>query len=85
MTRDEFEHHVGILKAWGSPTSTWAAAELEANAAEIERLREALEIAVRIADSWIHDQLDGTSMLDDALAELEPARAALNKQESGTV
>jgi hypothetical protein len=39
--------------------------------------------ALEVAESWIHDQLDGTSSLDGALAELAPVRAALAKATGG--
>ena len=39
----------------------------------------ALKTTLGIAESWIHDQLDGTPSLDDALAELKPARDAIAK------
>ena len=42
-----------------------------------DRLVEALELALKVADGWSHDQLDGTSKLADALAETAPARALL--------
>ena len=42
-------------------------------------LLDAAELALRTAESWIHDQLDGTSSLESALAELEPVRAAIAK------
>lgn len=45
--------------------------------AKRDRLAQALQLAVSIAESWIHDQMDGTSGLASALAELDPARAAL--------
>ena len=38
----------------------------------------ALQLALGEAESWIHDQLDGTSMVDGALARLDPARRALS-------
>jgi hypothetical protein len=44
---------------------------------EVERLREAGALALGVAESWIHDQLDGTGMFHEAMAELDPARAAL--------
>ena len=47
--------------------------------ASAPELLEAAEKALAIAESWIHDQLDGTSMLDDELAQLEPVRAAIAK------
>jgi len=49
----------------------------ESAEAALETAREALKLAHGIADSWIHDQLDGTSGLAAALAELEPATKAL--------
>ena len=45
--------------------------------AEIARLRVALKLALTVAESWTHDQLNGTSSFDSAWAELESARAAL--------
>lgn len=45
--------------------------------AENARLRAGLTLALRVAESWTHDQLDGTRSFDEAWAELEPARAAL--------
>lgn len=45
--------------------------------AENARLRDGLTLALRVAESWTHDQLDGTGSFDEAWAELEPARAAL--------
>ena len=42
-------------------------------------LLEAAKLALSIAESWIHDQLDGTSMVDDELARLQPVRAAIAK------
>jgi hypothetical protein len=46
-------------------------------------LLEAAKLALQSAESWIHDQLDGTSSLESALAELEPVRAAIAKATSG--
>lgn len=40
-------------------------------------LLEAAQIALSIAESWIHDQLDGTSQLEIALRELSPVRDAI--------
>lgn len=40
-------------------------------------LLEAAKIALSEAESWIHDQLDGTSSLDSALKALEPVREAI--------
>jgi hypothetical protein len=55
--------------------------ELEAaNAAlkaENAKLREALKKTYRIADSWIQDQLQGTTFYPEANGELEPARKLL--------
>lgn len=42
-------------------------------------LLEAAELALEVAEGWIHDQLDGTSSLASALAELDPVRAAIAK------
>ncbi len=72
-----------------SEAEWWAAREIERLEEELRHriagqaeLVEALKLAIGIADSWIHDQLDGTGMLDGALVELEPARATLS-QHSG--
>jgi len=46
-------------------------------------LLEAAKLALQSAESWIHDQLDGTSLLESALAELEPVRAAIAKATGG--
>lgn len=51
--------------------------EIADQKSEILLLRGELEKAVKIADSWIHDQLDGTSSLNDALKELQPCKDAL--------
>ena len=40
-------------------------------------LLEAAQLALQIAESWIHDQLDGTSSIDGALLHLDPVRAAI--------
>jgi hypothetical protein len=56
----------------------------EANAhliAAAPEMYEALKLAVGIAESWIHDQLDGTSSLDGALEDLKPCHAAIAKAE----
>ena len=42
-------------------------------------LLEAAQLALMIAESWIHDQLDGTGALDGALMNLIPIRAAIAK------
>ena len=52
----------------------------EANArliAAAPDLLEAAQLALQIAESWIHDQLDGTSSIDGALLHLDPVRAAI--------
>ena len=52
----------------------------EANACLIAAapdLLEAAQLALQIAESWIHDQLDGTSSIDGALLHLDPVRAAI--------
>ena len=40
---------------------------------------EALDDLIAIAESNIHDELEGTSYLDMTLSDFEPARAALRK------
>lgn len=45
-------------------------------------LLEAAQLALMIAESWIHDQLDGTRLLDSALLNLAPVRAAIAKATS---
>jgi hypothetical protein len=42
-------------------------------------LAEAARLALAEAQSWIHDQLDGTGSLDGALRVLDPVRLALAK------
>lgn len=37
----------------------------------------AAQLALSVAEKWIHDRLDGTGVLDIALAKLEPVRAAI--------
>jgi len=49
-----------------------------------EALIAALESALEIAESWTHDQLDGTSAFNGAWAELGPVRAALTKAKAGS-
>jgi len=39
----------------------------------IAELESALKLATEIALSWIHDQLDGTSIYKESLQELQPA------------
>ncbi|MCM0018826.1 MAG: hypothetical protein NBV67_02430 [Tagaea sp.] len=55
-----------------------AIADLSAAAPE---LYAAAKLGLAIAESWVHDQLDGTGGVDDALKELEPVRAAIAKAE----
>lgn len=43
----------------------------------------AAKLALSEAESWIHDQLDGTSALEPALARLAPARTAIANAEGG--
>jgi hypothetical protein len=38
---------------------------------------QAAERALEVAESWINDQLQGTSDFEKALAELEPVRRAI--------
>ena len=45
----------------------------------IREVEKALEFALKEAEGWVHDQLDGTSMLKGALEDLEPARKSLAK------
>lgn len=62
-------------------------AEDEANARLIAAAPDLLEAAkkgLEVAESWIHDQLDGTSLLDSALEELEPVRAVIQSAEEGS-
>jgi hypothetical protein len=42
-------------------------------------IRDALALALKEADSWIHDQLDGTNSFDKEWAKLEPARHILSR------
>ena len=59
----------------GSAATNW-----EANARLIcaaPDLLDAAQLALQIAESWIHDQLDGTSSIDGALLHLDPVRAAI--------
>jgi hypothetical protein len=50
-------------------------------AAAAPELYAAAKLGLKIAESWVRDELDGTSSLDAALAELEPVRLALAKAE----
>ena len=47
---------------------------------EVERLREVLEKMVKIFDSEIHSEYDGTSMLEDRLSEAAFARKILERK-----
>lgn len=56
--------------------------ELEANAnliAEAPALLYSAQLALSIAESWIRDQLEGTSHLESAMQSLDPVRAAIRK------
>ncbi|MHC3750731.1 hypothetical protein ACYKDZ_17825 [Stutzerimonas stutzeri] len=56
--------------------------ELEANArliAAAPDLLEAAELALEVAEGWIHDQLDGTGIAGEALGKLDSVRAAIAK------
>lgn len=55
-------------------TSLFLRTSVEAAAPE---LLDGCRIALEVAESWIHDQLDGTSSLEGALAGLDPVRAAI--------
>ena len=62
--------------------------EVQSNAAFIvravnhhENLLRAAKEALANAESWIHDQLDGTSSLNSQLEALEDVRAAIAKAE----
>lgn len=75
------------LDVFGKRTAADAASHEEhfANASLIAAapdLLAAAKHALATAESWIHDQLDGTSSLDGELAELEPVRAAIAKAEA---
>jgi hypothetical protein len=48
-------------------------------AAAQPQLLEAAELALRIAEEWIENELSGTSFLKTALEELDPVRAAVAK------
>lgn len=59
--------------------------ERDANARLISaapELFDAAKLALRLAESWIHDQLDGTRSIEQELAKLLPVRAAIAKAES---
>jgi hypothetical protein len=45
-------------------------------------LLEAAKKALSVAEGWIHDQRDGTSGLEGALAELDDAREAIQRYDS---
>ena len=58
--------------------------EAQANArliAAAPELLAACKLALETAENWIHDQLDGTSMVEPELADLEPVRQAIAKAE----
>ena len=45
--------------------------------ARVKELEVGLKLAISVADDHIHSEYDGTSYLEDLLAELNPARKAL--------
>lgn len=61
---------------------TAAQAERDALRAQAEALALELEIILSTFESAVHDQYDGTSSLDERLAEMEPARKALAEYRS---
>lgn len=70
---------VGIVHAHNGtagPAEGIANAKLMAAAPD---LLKAAEKALQIAENWIHDQLDGTSSLKGALAQLKSVRQAITK------
>lgn len=52
-------------------------AEMAEARAAVAELIENTEKALNIAESWIHDQLDGTPSLNESLSELDSVRAIL--------
>ena len=70
-----------IAKIWTMRGNEWKANARLITAAP--DLLEAAKLALQSAESWIYDQLDGTSLLESALAELEPVRAAIAKATGG--
>lgn len=46
----------------------------------IKELEEALKKAIDIAESWIKDQLEGTSYYDEGMAEINNLLAILNRK-----
>lgn len=63
--------------------STWPQ-EVEQLRVENERLRTIATKAVNEWESWVRDQLEGTSTYYGAISEVRKARAALQKQEGVT-
>ena len=49
--------------------------------AMIQTLLIASKMGLRVSEDWIHSELDGTSHLKPALAELGPIRTAIKKAE----
>lgn len=49
------------------------------NKKEQKELVEAAVFALKEAQSWVDDQLQGTASYEDACAELEPARQVIRK------
>ena len=41
--------------------------------------------ALRVAENWIHNELDGTSMVDEELVKLQPIRDAIERAEAQTI
>lgn len=54
-----------------------AVRDLYAARAAVAELIKNTKKALNIAESWIHDQLDGTSYLNESLSELDSVRAVL--------
>jgi len=71
LTPQELERFANLVEAQQSDRYKALAGELA----------EAARLALAEAQSWIHDQLDGTGSLDGALRVLDPVRAALAKYE----
>ena len=74
--RDEFEQNNEALRR-ESMAGADANRELTRLRAENERLRVQLEFCYKLAKSWIESELEGTSMLQQNLNNLEPARHLL--------
>ena len=70
-------HDLDRAIQWSRVRSTLAARDKA-----LAEARVALQAAIKIAESWAHDQLDGTADLAGALEELDFARAALQPREA---